>query len=399
MYLGGSFRRAKAALTSFFHSGRANVAMITAFCAIPVCIAAGAGVDLARSMVVRSNLASALDAAGLAVGATPGLTQAQMQTLAQQYFTANYTTSTSFGVPNPVSVATGTTGAGNVINTITVSTNVQMPTTLMKLIGINTVGVGYSSKITWGQTKLWVSLVLDNTLSMCEPDTPPNCGSSSKIGALISAITGTDGQSDSNGLLYMLKSAAAVPGDVQVALIPFTKDVHLPSSIYGQSNTVDYTDFQSAPPGSAPAATIHAGSTCPWVLNTVGYECTTGPANGSAADAKIPATCTINGVSYSGCICPSIDAGVSGSSYVGPLFHYYNGCYDSVSIGSGKYSHTWRSNNVSTWDDCVMDRSQNYDISNTTPNGTATEFPAENDYSCPAAALMGLNYNWSSLTT
>ncbi|HEX4160271.1 MAG TPA: TadE/TadG family type IV pilus assembly protein [Rhizomicrobium sp.] len=386
-------------LTAFLQSGRANIAMITAFCLIPVAIAAGGGVDLARSMVVRSNLASALDAAGLAIGATPGLTHAQMQTLAQQYFTANYSTGTAFGVPNSVSVLAGTSGSGSAINTVTVSTNVQMPTTLMKLIGINTVNVGYTSKITWGQTKLWVSLVLDNTLSMCEPDTAPACSSNSKIGALISAITGTDGKSDSNGLLYMLKTASNNPGDVQVALVPFTKDVNLPASISGQANMVDFTDFQSAPPGSTPGSTVHAGSACPYVLNTVGYECTTGATNGSTVATTIPATCTVNGVGYSGCICPSMDMGVSGANYVGPLFHFYNGCYDSVSIGSGQYSHTWHANNVSTWDNCVMDRAQNYDISNSAPTGIASEYPAENNYSCPSAALMGLNYNWSNLTS
>src|SRR5262249_51186857 len=161
----------------------------------------------------------------LAVGATSGLTQTQMQTLAQQYFTANYTSSTSFGVPNPITVTTGTTGNGTTINTVTVTGTVPMPTTVMRVVGIRTVNVSYTSTVTWGQTKLWVGLVLDNTLSMCEPDTPPNCSSTSKIGALKQAITGTNGQSDTDGLLHALRSASANAGDVKVALIPFTKNV------------------------------------------------------------------------------------------------------------------------------------------------------------------------------
>jgi len=72
MIFDGSFRAAMARLTAFRRSKRANVAMIFALSAIPVVIAVGGGVDLARSMVVRSNLASALDAAGLAVGPHPG---------------------------------------------------------------------------------------------------------------------------------------------------------------------------------------------------------------------------------------------------------------------------------------------------------------------------------------
>ncbi|HEX9159913.1 MAG TPA: pilus assembly protein TadG-related protein [Rhizomicrobium sp.] len=395
----GSFRGAVARLMALAQCVRANASTIFAFSLVPLLVAIGGGVDLARSMVVRSSLANALDAAGLAVGATSGLTQQQMQTLAQQYFTANYTTSASFGVPNAVTVTTGTTGGGSVINTVTVSSTVPMPTTLMRVIGVNTVNVSYSSKVTWGQTKLWVALVLDNTLSMCEPDTPPACSATSKIGALKTAIVGADGQSDSAGLLYTLKNASANAGDVQVALIPFTKNVRLPASISGQANVVDFTDFNSAPPASMPASNVSGGSSCPYNMNTVGYTCQSGPANGSATVSTVPSVCAINGTTYNGCICPSVVMGVSGSNYIGPFLHYYNGCYDSVAVGGGNYTHTWHANSTSTWDNCVMDRTQDYDVSNTPPSGTATEFPAENDWSCPPAALTGLNYDWASLTS
>jgi Flp pilus assembly protein TadG len=370
MLLGGGFRTTIARLAGFWRSAQANVAMIFALSVIPVVIAVGGGVDLARSMVVRSNLASALDAAGLAVGATSGLTQAQMATLAQQYFTANYTNAPSFGAPGPVSVVTGTTGSGTTINTITVTATVPMPTVLMRVIGINTINVGYSSKITWGQTKLWVSLVLDNTLSMAQTDV----NGVSKISALITAT---------NQLLTMLQNASANPGDIQVALVPFTKNVQLPASM-GTTGV----DLASVGPGSA----------CPYVVNTVGYGCTSGPANGSAAVTTIPSSGT-----YKGYICPSMVQGVNGSNYVGPFLHYYNGCYTSVLINANcksgcTYTHTWIANATSTWDNCVMDRTQSYDVSDTTPTTTATDFPAENNYSCPPAALMGLNYNWTNLT-
>src|SRR5580698_5972011 len=54
---------------------RANVSMIFALTLIPITIAAGAGIDLGRAMIVRTRLAEALDSAGLAVGGTTGLTQ------------------------------------------------------------------------------------------------------------------------------------------------------------------------------------------------------------------------------------------------------------------------------------------------------------------------------------
>jgi Flp pilus assembly protein TadG len=383
--LGNVLGRSIVILHSLRRSCRANVALVFALCAVPVAVAAGGGIDLARSMVVRSDLANALDAAGLAVGATSGLTTVQMRTLAQQYFNANYTAGTGFGVPNPVSVMTSIRGSGTEVNTVTVSDSVAMPATLMRLMGISTIPVSYSSTVTWGQTKLWVSLVLDNTLSMAETD----INGVSKISALKTATS---------QLLTLLQNASTTAGDVQVALVPFAKNVQLPSSM-GTSG-IDFTDFLAAPPNSAPAASVGPGSLCPYAVNTVGYGCASGPTNGSSTVSTIPASGT-----YKGYICPGVVEGTNGSNYIGSFLHYYNGCYNSVQIGTAAagptttYTHTWIPNSTSTWDHCVMDRTQDYDVSDTNPTSTATDFPAENDYSCPPAALMGLNYNWSGLNT
>ena len=81
--LRASARRARRATKAFRASARGNVAMIFALSLMPIAIAAGAGLDLSRALVVRARLAEALDAAGLAVGATKGLTTDQMTSLAQ----------------------------------------------------------------------------------------------------------------------------------------------------------------------------------------------------------------------------------------------------------------------------------------------------------------------------
>ena len=188
------WRATLARVADFARAKRGNVAMIYALSLIPITIAAGAGLDLGRAMVVRARLAEALDSAGLAVGASTGLTQTQMQTLAQQYFNANYTANNSFGTPAAVTVSTTSTS-------VTLSTSVQMPTTLMNVVGISTMNVGYSSQVVWGQTKLWVSLVLDNTGSMTETDST----GTSKISAEKTAAT---------NLIATLQGVAANPGDV-----------------------------------------------------------------------------------------------------------------------------------------------------------------------------------------
>ncbi|HLY04460.1 MAG TPA: VWA domain-containing protein [Rhizomicrobium sp.] len=194
---------------------RANAAVIVALALVPVTLAAGAGLDYGRALMVRTRLAEALDAAALAVGATKGLNQNQVQSLAQNYFSANYNVATSFGIPGNVTVVSGT-------NTITLSDNVPVPTVLMQLAGIRTMNVSYSSQVTWGQPKLWLSLVLDNTGSMTQRDQ----SGESKIAALKTAVS---------DLLQQLNQAAQNPGDVMVSIVPFTTGVNVGTGNAGAS--------------------------------------------------------------------------------------------------------------------------------------------------------------------
>lgn len=205
MSLATQFRAARLTLIRFARSTRANVAIIFGFSLIPLTIAAGTGIDLARALVVQTSLTEALDSAGLALGSTSGLTPSQMQTMAQQYFNANYKTDHSFGTPSAIQV----TEQGQ---QITLTTSVSVPTTLMAVAGINSLPVNATSQIVWGQSKLWVALVLDNTGSMTQTD----ASGTSKISALKTAST---------NLLTMLKGAAVNPGDVMVSIVPFTTGV------------------------------------------------------------------------------------------------------------------------------------------------------------------------------
>jgi Flp pilus assembly protein TadG len=396
-----TFRTLAHRARGFLSNRDANVAMIFAISLIPATIAAGAGLDLARSMIVKSNLDEALDAAALAVASTTGQTQAQMQAEAQSYFNANYKADTSYGTPASVSVVQNG-------QQVTVSTSVPMPTTLMNVAGIHTVNVTSSSTVVWGQQKLWVSLVLDNTGSMTETDST----GTSKISAL---ITATD------QLLTMLQNASPTAGDVQAAIIPFSKTVNVGTANVS-ATWIDWTDWKAAPPGGTPANTVGPGDACPWSNGSNGFTCQKTPTNGSSTTSTIPSSGT-----YSGYICPSVHASDASTGLGG---HYYNGCYTSVATGStvtvstGKnatcsgytnctcsgsgsstqckaktYTHTWTVNSTSTWDGCVMDRDQDYDVNNTTPSGSTALFPAENAQSCVPSKLGALSYNWTSLTS
>jgi hypothetical protein len=216
--------------------------------------------------------------------------------------------------------------------------------------------VSYASKVVWGQTKLWVSLVLDNTGSMSETDKT----GTSKISALRTAAA---------NLLTTLKGASANAGDVKVAVIPFSKTVNVGNTSSTVNATwIDWSDWEAPPPSSTPGSDVGPGSDCPYATNKspYGYTCLTTPDNGSSTTSTVPVVTawdsstsyskgdqvSYNGsyyvatknssnkkpsgssnywdtqsANYSGYICPGTDNGKYNNGRSG---HYYNGCYDSV---------------------------------------------------------------------
>ncbi|HEY1961630.1 MAG TPA: TadE/TadG family type IV pilus assembly protein [Rhizomicrobium sp.] len=394
------------------------MAIIFGLSVVPITIAAGAGLDFARALMVRARIEQALDAAGLAVGGASqsGMSQSQLQTLAQQYFNANYVEDHSFGTPASVSVTVAADG-----KSATLATSIVVPTVLVKVGDVmgcthcDSVTVPVSSTIVWGTTKLWVALVLDNTGSMTQTD----ASGTSKISALKTAT---------HQLLTILQGAASTPGDVQVSIVPFSKDVNVGTGNVGAS-WIDWTDWASQPANGAAAIPVTTGpsDTCPFTTASHGFACQSSSTNASSAAASVLSTCTINGTSYNGCICPTVD---NGSRNSGRLGHYYNGCYVSVSAGttttvstgstatctvsghvyhncscSGSfssktcratnYNHNWTVNAHSTWNGCITDRTQNSDVT----TGTSS-FPAENAQSCVPSVMKGqIGYDWAGLST
>lgn len=319
----GLVARASRRVRAFAAAKRGNVAMIFALSLVPLALATGAGLDYARAVVVHASMEDAIDAAALAIGSTSGLTTAQQQTMAQQYFNANYKAGSSYGTPAALTV----TPSGQ---SVIITASDQMPTTLLAAAGVHSLTVTASTKVVWGQLKLWVALVLDNTGSMTETDST----GTSKITALKNA---------SHQLLTMLQNASATPGDVQVAIVPFTKDVDLGSSYYN-STWLDWTSWNAA--------------------------------NG---------TCT----------------GGGGGGWGG-----WGGWGGGGGGTSSNCSGTWTPSSHSTWNGCVTDRGtatapspQNYDVLNTIPTSsdTASYFAPEQYGYCPEA-LLPLGYNWTALS-
>lgn len=301
---------------SFLRSERGNVAMMFGIALVPMVIAAGVGVDYARSSLQHQQMADALDAAALAVGSSTGLDHDSAEKLAQQYFAANYTGDKSNGAPTVAVAPTGYNASGSV----TVTATYNLPTTLLKAIGQSTMLVSASSTVVWGQSKLWVGLVLDNTGSMCEPDGSP-CTADTNPNIKINAL-----KTASHGLLSTLQNASAKPGDVMVAIVPFAKDVKVGTAYVGAA-WIDWTDWASAPPSGTPSSSVGPGSACPWTSSTYN-NCLSQPGGVMASNGFTMTTVSTipSSGTYAGYICP----GSVRSSSSGLTGHYYSGCWNSV---------------------------------------------------------------------
>ncbi len=389
---------------------------------VPIMIAAGVGLDYARAALTKSQMGDALDAAALAVGSNQGLTSGQAQTLAQTYFNANYNGDMSGASKCPNgSACIPVTASYNSTGTVTLNiTNYKMNTAVLKAVGIQNVGISASSTVVWGQSKLWVSLVLDNSGSM---------SASGKMTSLKSAA---------KQLLTTLQDAATNDGDVEVAIVPFTNEVNVGSIVTNSSAYLDWSNWNTQQDADTPDTTYGNGDGCPY-----SYGCRV---PGAMTQASSSWTIATSGT-YKGYVCPWSTS--SSSNYGGTNSHYYMGCFttgttsSTTTVDSGKnatcgtrsssncsctgsmssssrkctgkvWTHPswvaetdktlWKtalSTSSSAFKYCITDRNKNssdLDTLNTQPSGNSTGFTADNNDSCPDAPIMTLGYQWSSMS-
>ncbi|HET9902769.1 MAG TPA: pilus assembly protein [Xanthobacteraceae bacterium] len=312
----------------FLRDRRGNIAPMFGIALVPIVAFVGAAVDFSRASSVRTEMQDALDATALMLSKeSAGQTDEQLTSKATAYFNALFKNSEAVGV---TVTASHTTEGGS---TLIVNGSGKMPTSFTKLLGIPELPFNSSSTVKWGSTKLRVALALDNTGSMA---------SAGKMPALKSAT---------KNLLTILQNAATTPGDVQVSIVPFAKDVNMGNGYYNE----------------------------PW-LNWTEWE-------------KKNGTCSISG-KKSKDECESATTTVSTG-----LFCLGNYCWDGTKfVPKQTVNGVWTPANHSTWNGCITDRDQDHDVKNTTPVATdnATKFVPEQYSACPTA-LMPLTYDWAAL--
>ncbi len=199
------------AAEKFRTSQTGNVAMMFGLTIFPLLVAAGGFVDMTRAYYARTDMQDALDATALALSRqAPGMSDSEMQKAAENFFYANFNDPDVESLDlKPSYTASGPS--------LTVAGTASVKTYFLPLIHINHIPVNASSTVAWGETRLRVALVLDNTGSMAQ---------AGKMDALKLAT---------HNLIKQLKGAVQTDGDVYVSIVPFAKDVNVGASNYDQS--------------------------------------------------------------------------------------------------------------------------------------------------------------------
>jgi Flp pilus assembly protein TadG len=221
------FSRVRNAARRFARADRGNVAVIFAIAAVPIITFVGAAIDYSRATNARSSMQSALDSTVLMLSkdlTDSKITPTQITEKAQIYFNALYTNTDAQSVAVSASY---TQSNGSLGSTIQVSGSGTVATEFLRVAGFPKLDISTSSTSAWGNVRMRVALVLDNTGSMAQDG---------KMVALKPAA---------KSLIDQLSVLVKNPGDVYISVIPFAKDVNVDPSNYSQ-NWIDWTAWDAA---------------------------------------------------------------------------------------------------------------------------------------------------------
>jgi Flp pilus assembly protein TadG len=181
---------------------RGSVAWLMAAAIVPLIAAIGLSVDGARGWLVKARLSQAIDAAGLAGGRV--ITATTRDDDIRMFFTANFPSSFMEATVDGPHIQVDTD-----LTTITINASATLPTTFMRVLGINQMTVRADTVVKRTDRGMELVLVMDNTGSMTTND---------RIGKMKSAAT------DLVNFLY--GSRETVP-NLWVGLVPYVAVVNV----------------------------------------------------------------------------------------------------------------------------------------------------------------------------
>jgi len=413
--------RLRGHLEAFRTADSGNLAVIFALASVPVVGFVGAAVDYSRVNSDRTAMQAAVDATALMLSKNvSSLTDDEITQEATNYFNALFTrTDVSSVLVMPVySTSNGTQ--------VVVTASGTVPTTFTKIFGVSTLDISASSTVKWGNSRLRVALVLDNTASMAK---------SSKMTALKTAA---------KNLLTQLKNAAGQNGDVYVSIIPFAKDVNVDpvnkskdwvrwdDDAHSDDKSWDGANGSCSKSGSpnSPRNACTALGKCSISGNTTQSSCTsagTCSISSITSQNSCKSSCSISGnTTQTACIaagtcskstyttqssCTAAGTCSKSSKTTQGACTQAGGTWTPATWTAGVWTTAtwtagvwtpavWTPKDHSNWKGCMMDRDQSYDTTNDAPStgNTATLFPAEQYDACPTT-LMSLSYDWTTLNS
>jgi Flp pilus assembly protein TadG len=188
---------------------RGSVATIFAVSLVPVLIAAGVGIDIARASAQRAALQDAIDATTLAVAHMPASSTAdELKAATIKWANANLGSGTLTASDVDVSLINGKA---------VITARQSVPTTLTAVAGVKTMPISVTSTVEWGLGHIEVALVLDNTGSMAGTKLSRL---KTAAASLVDSLANTTDKSDANAL--------------KISVVPFSTTVKIGTS-YGGS--------------------------------------------------------------------------------------------------------------------------------------------------------------------
>jgi Flp pilus assembly protein TadG len=260
-------RRLIQAAYRFGSASQANVAITFAVVLVPMLGCVGAAVDYSRANYVRTAMQAAADATALTAARTwaaNGVSATQLQQAVSAWFNGEFNGKDV----NNIQVTSATTSSPN---SVTVTATGSVTTDFLGILGFKQLDVSVSSTAAWGM-KLQIALVLDNTGSMA---------ASNKMASLKTA---------SHQLLQQLQNAAAHPGDIEVAIIPFTTDVNVGhSNVPGPSLKWSYIALNASNGTTGTVTFSNSGWSGCVTDRDQNYDVQNTPASASDAATQYPA--------------------------------------------------------------------------------------------------------------
>jgi Flp pilus assembly protein TadG len=191
-------------IAKFIRRSDGNVAPMFAIAAIPLIVAMGAVVDYTNAYDQKTSVQDAMDAAALAAGKKIGLlTQTQLVSDVNAYYHSNVDNE----IPNAPILQVGVDAS-----TITLTTDLAVPTYFLGLINLHSINFHITSQATLALGTLEIAMVLDNSGSF----TTNNNIVTERTAATNLATT-----------LWGLAATSTKPNPVQIALVPFAGEVNV----------------------------------------------------------------------------------------------------------------------------------------------------------------------------